>query len=264
METELGVQIFNRTTNPISLTYAGEKFVETAKEILSMNDKLSKEFSDISDMRKGRIAIGIPSLRGSFMLPHLLPAFHKEYPGIELVLLEGNGQQLEYFLLNGKVDIAFTIPPLRDNRIVYELICREKIKLACKKGYLSRTYLVDGTDNVIDLSKLGDIDFILTNKGHTIRTYVDEILQQNGIKPNIVVETSNSGTAYRLATAGMGVCFAAEMTIKSTITVGEYDLFEIGKASFGWDIVAMYRRDTYITAAERRLIDLAKNVFDNK
>ncbi len=85
LEMELGIQIFNRTTTPISLTYAGERFVETAKEILNMNNKLKKEFSDISNARKGKIAIGIPSLRGSFMLPHILPVFHKEYPGIELV-----------------------------------------------------------------------------------------------------------------------------------------------------------------------------------
>jgi DNA-binding transcriptional LysR family regulator len=264
IEAELCIQIFNRTTTPISLTYAGEKFVATAKEILGLNDKLSKEFSDINGMRKGRIAIGIPSLRGSFMLPHILPAFHKEYPGIELVLLEGNGQQLEYYLLNGKIDIAFTIPPLADKRIVQELIFREKIRLTCKKGYLSKEYLLEGTEDVVDLSKLGDIDFILTNKGHTIRAFVDEILEKNGIKPNIVLETSNSATAYRLATAGMGACFAAEMTINSTSTVEEYDLFEIGKPSLGWDIVAMYRKDAYITVAERRLIELAKNAFNKK
>lgn len=262
IETELGIQLFNRTTTPISLTYAGEKFAATAKEILSMNDMLAKELTDISGMRKGRISIGIPSLRGSFMLPHILPAFHEEYPGIELALLEGNGQQLEYFLLNGKVDIAFTIPPLGDRRIAHELICREKIRLACKKGYLGREYLVQGTEDVIDISKLGDIDFILTNKGHTIRAFVDEIFEKHGINPNIILETSNSGTAYRLATAGMGVCFAADMTVNSTTPIGEYDLFEIGRQSYLWEIVAMYRKDAYITAAERRLIELAKVVFN--
>jgi DNA-binding transcriptional LysR family regulator len=264
IEGELGAQIFNRTTTPISLTYAGEKFVAAAKEILTINNKLAKEISDISGMTKGRIAIGIPSLRGSFMLPHILPDFHKEYPGIELVLLEGNGQQLQNLLLDGKIDIAFSIPPFSDKRIVHELIFREKIKLACKKGHLSREYLVEGTEDVIDISTLDNMDFILTNKGHTIRTLVDEMFDKNGIKPNIILETSNSGTAYRLATTGMGICFAAEMTIKSTSTIEECDLFEIAKPSVGWDIVAMYRKEAYITSAERRLIDLAKDRFNKK
>ncbi|MGL5314367.1 MAG: LysR family transcriptional regulator, partial [Peptostreptococcaceae bacterium] len=35
LEKELGIKLFNRTTNPISLTYAGERYIETAKKILS-------------------------------------------------------------------------------------------------------------------------------------------------------------------------------------------------------------------------------------
>jgi DNA-binding transcriptional LysR family regulator len=264
IETELGVQIFNRTTTPISLTYAGERFAATAREILSMNDKLAKEFTDISGMNKGRISIGIPSVRGGSMMPHILPVFHQEYPGIELVLVEGNGKQLEHFLLNGKIDIGFTIPPLSDKRIAYEVICREKIRLACKKGYLGREYMVDGTEDVVDISKLGDIDFILTKQGHTIRACVDDIFDKHGISPKVILETSNSGTAYRLATAGMGVCFAADMTISSTIPVGDYDLLEIGQPGVGWEIVAIYGKDAYITAAERRLINLARDVFNEK
>ncbi|MDF2882827.1 MAG: LysR family transcriptional regulator [Clostridiaceae bacterium] len=264
LETELGIEIFNRTTTPISLTYAGEKFVKTAREILNMDNQLKKEFSDISGMRKGRIIIGIPAFRGSFMLPHILPVFHKEFPGIQLSLFEGSGQELEYSLLNGKVDIVFTGGPINEERIVQEVIYKEKIKIACKKGYLSREYLINGTEDVIDFSKLNNFDFILTRKGHIIRTYSDEIFDKNGISPNIILETSNSGTAYRLAVAGMGLSFAAEMTINSVTATEEYDLFDICSPSFAWEVVAMYRKDTYITIAERRLIDLAKDAFSKK
>lgn len=264
LETELGSQIFNRTTTPISLTYAGERFVKTARDILNMDSKLKKEFSDISSMRKGRIIIGIPAFRGSFMLPLILPIFHKEFPGIELSLFEGSGQELEHSLLNGKVDIVLTGGPIKEERFVQEIIYKEKIKIACKKGYLSREYLIDGTENVIDFSKLNNFDFILTKKGRIIRTYADEIFHKYGITPNIILETSNSGTAYRLAIAGMGLSFAAEMTINSVSATEEYDLYDICSPGFGWEIVALHRKGDYITAAERRLIDLAKEVFSKK
>jgi DNA-binding transcriptional LysR family regulator len=261
LETELGVQIFNRTTTPISLTYAGEKFVQTAKEILNMNNKLTKEFSDISGLKKGRISIGIPSLRGSFILPYVLPLFHEKYPGIELVLVEGNSQELEHSLLNGKVNIVFTIIPFLNNQIIHEVIGKEQIKVACKKGYLSKAYILEGTENVVDFAKLKDLDFILTKKGHRIRDYVDKLFDINGLKPNIILETSNSGTAYRLATAGMGVCFAAEMTINSTKAVGEYELYKIDSVSNGWEIGALYRKDAYLTSAEKDLIDMMRDVL---
>jgi DNA-binding transcriptional LysR family regulator len=261
LEAELGIQIFNRSTTPISLTYAGEKFVGTAKEILSMNERLSKEFSDISGLKKGRISIGIPSLRGSFLLPYVLPTFHEKYPGIELTLIEGNSQELEHCLLNGKVDVAFTVIHSLSNKIAYEVIGKEQIRLACKKDYLDETYILSGTCNVIDFGKLKDLDFILTKKGHRIRDYVDKFFEDNDYKPNVILETSNSATAFRLATAGMGICFASETTINSAKAIEEYDLFEIGILINGWEIGALYRKDAYLTSAERELIEMMREVF---
>ena len=42
LEKELGVTLFNRSTSHLSLTYAGEKYVETANKILSLENNLKK------------------------------------------------------------------------------------------------------------------------------------------------------------------------------------------------------------------------------
>ena len=54
-EEEMGVKIFDRSTYPISLTYAGEKYIEAAEKILYISEELKKEFGDISQSKKGRI-----------------------------------------------------------------------------------------------------------------------------------------------------------------------------------------------------------------
>ena len=55
LEKELGVTLFNRSTSPLSLTYAGEKYIKIAKEILSLESNLKKELFDISNMKKGKL-----------------------------------------------------------------------------------------------------------------------------------------------------------------------------------------------------------------
>jgi DNA-binding transcriptional LysR family regulator len=261
IENELGIKLFDRTTTPISLTYAGEKFVKTAKEILNLNDKLIKEFSDISNMVKGRIKIGVPYVRGSFILPYVLPRFLEKYPNIELGLMEGNTHELEQFLLNGEVDIVFTVNPSENEKIRREVIGREKVKLACKKGYLPSEYIRKGTKNLVNFQKLKDVNFILTKKGHRIRDLVEDLFNKNGFTPKILLETSNSSTAYRLATTGLGVCFAWEVIIHSTKTIEEVDLFEIDSPSTEWNVGFMYRRDAYITNAEKELMKIMKDVI---
>lgn len=48
VETNLGTPIFNRSTDPITLTYAGEKYIEAAKQILTINNNLQKEIDEIN------------------------------------------------------------------------------------------------------------------------------------------------------------------------------------------------------------------------
>ena len=75
VEKEEGVRIFDRTSSPITLTYEGEKYVETARKILELNEQLKEERSQVTGLRKGRIRIGIPPLRAAYMLPRFLPDY---------------------------------------------------------------------------------------------------------------------------------------------------------------------------------------------
>ena len=83
VEEELGVQLFNRLTTPLSLTPAGEKYVETAQMILELDSGLKKELSEIAKGKKGVITLGMSHARASFFLPYFLPAFRRKHPGIE-------------------------------------------------------------------------------------------------------------------------------------------------------------------------------------
>lgn len=261
MEKNLGVSLFDRSTNPISLTYAGEKYVETAKKILSLESNLKKELIDISTMKKGKITIGIPSVRGTHVLPLILPKFKKEYPGIDIHVIEGDSNYLEECLLSGKVDLVLTSLPSTDKRITCELLYEEKIMLACKKGYLNSQHLLDINSNIVNLNSLKDVDFILTKKNHRIRKLTEYLFDLFNFKPKIILETSNTATAFRLATSGIGVCFVSEMILNTTKPMNEFDLFNIENSPVKWNISISYLNSSYLSNVERSFIDFAKTVL---
>ena len=262
MEKDLGVSLFDRSTNPISLTYAGEKYVETAKKILSLESNLKKELIDISTMKKGKITIGIPSVRGTHVLPLILPKFKKEYPGIDIHVIEGDSNYLEECLLSGKVDLVLTSLPSTDKRITCELLYEEKIMLACKKGYLNSQHLLDINSNIVNLNSLKDVDFILTKKNHRIRKLTEYLFDLFNFKPKIILETSNTATAFRLATSGIGVCFVSEMILNTTKPMNEFDLFNIENSPIIWNISISYLKNAYLNDAQRYFIDCAKSVLN--
>src|SRR6476661_10176500 len=73
LEKEIGVLLFQRNTNSVEITHAGEVFVEKAQEILDMVNQLKKEMEDISQMRKGRLVVGCLPITGTHILPLVLP-----------------------------------------------------------------------------------------------------------------------------------------------------------------------------------------------
>lgn len=261
IEKDLGISLFDRSTNPLSLTYAGEKYVKTAKEILTLEHNLRKELIDVSNMKKGKITIGIPSVRGTHVLPLILPKFKEKYPGIEIHIIEGDSNYLEECLLSGKVDLVLTSLPSKDKKITCELLYEEKIMLACKKGYLDSKYLLNTNSNIVNLKNLKEVDFILTKKNHRIRKLTEYLFDHFDFNPKVVLETSNTATAFRLATSGLGICFVSEMVLSTTKPMNKFDLFNIENSPIKWDISISYLNNSYLSNAERSFIDFAKKML---
>lgn len=261
IEKDLGISLFDRSTNPLSLTYAGEKYVKTAKEILTLEHNLRKELIDVSNMKKGKITIGIPSVRGTHVLPLILPKFKEKYPGIEIHIIEGDSNYLEECLLSGKVDLVLTSLPSKDKKLTCELLYEEKIMLACKKGYLDSKYLLNTNSNIVNLKNLKEVDFILTKKNHRIRKLTEYLFDHFDFNPKVVLETSNTATAFRLATSGLGICFVSEMVLSTTKPMNKFDLFNIENSPIKWDISISYLNNSYLSNAERSFIDFAKKML---
>ena len=71
LESRLGVQLFQRVGNRVSLTYAGEKYVETSKQILALYENLERDLKDVDEALTGRLKVGCALVRMSY---NILPS----------------------------------------------------------------------------------------------------------------------------------------------------------------------------------------------
>lgn len=88
LEDDLGVELINRNETPITLTYAGERYLTYIDEIEKTYLSMKYEIEAITNMKKGRLKIGINPILGSHTLYNLLPQYMSTYPGIEIDLIE--------------------------------------------------------------------------------------------------------------------------------------------------------------------------------
>ncbi|MFA6941867.1 MAG: LysR family transcriptional regulator [Clostridiaceae bacterium] len=262
LEQQLNIKLFDRSTNPLTLTYAGEKYIESAKNILNLNDKLREQLGDIAGFNKGRIKIGIPIPTERYILPLVLPKFNKKFPEIEIVIEEHSAIELEKLLAKGDVDFAIMHLPIENKKIVYEPISVEKIFLIAPPDYNISAELETKGNKGFDFDKLREQKFIMSKPGHRMRVVADEIFKCAGFKPDIIFEIRNLDAAFRFAAAGLGFAFVPENVIKllNTNQYNNYFLIE----DIGFTLAAAYRQGDYLGRAAGEFIRMTKEIIGLK
>lgn len=265
LEKELGIKLFDRTATPIHLTYAGELFLSRARQILAVEHQMQLEFEEIAAMRRGRLNIGIGSSRGYFWLPHLLPPFMKQYPGIDVKICEGTNSYFEESLSKGTLDIAFYALPIESADLDYEEICDERILLFASP----EEEILEGLDIskasfknplYVDPHRLSGARFFRLPPGSGLYRTTEQIMARHGIKPGSVMELTNSDTAYALAAEGLGVTFSPESCYFYPNYPKKPICCTVESPPFSRKIVAVYRKDTPLSPVKRNFIDLTKDI----
>lgn len=199
VEGNLGAHIFNRSTDPLTLTYAGEKYIEAAQKILTINANLTREIEEINDEEHGKIRLGIPVQRGMQVLPYVLPKFYALYPHVDIEISEFGSSATEKLVLDGSVDMAcMTTVPKHDELKYIMVEMEELVLLASKKTRLAER-IPNGTP--ISILEARNEKFISNKHGHSVRSIQDSLFITNNIKPKVLLETMSIEVQKKVAVA---------------------------------------------------------------
>ena len=262
VESDLGARIFDRSTTPISLTYAGECYTQSAKRILLEHENLRREIRDITHHMTGRLRIGTSRDRASFMIPKILPSFCAKYPGIHTEIFTDSGQRLREALREGRIDLLILPdtwpdePHSFDSRLIYT----EELVLAARAGTIPNEFC--GADRKsIKPESLGGMRFFLLYREHAIRTFCDKYFREHNIRPDVAMEFSSNITCYRMAAAGMGVTIIPELTAEMAGAGNEAEIFSLGDEPAAWEVKAFWRKGAYIGEPECEMMRIAGGIF---
>lgn len=263
IEDELGVMLFERSSSPLVLTYAGEQYLMHADAILLEMDNMEKKMRDISSHFKGRLRVGFPSERGIYMLPLILPKFKQLYPGIDVEVMTAAGNRLTEALRKG--DIDFCVLPMWEEQkdLTQVKIVDEELFLVAAKGYMDDSFLLDTKKRICDWSKVAGLPMIVLKKGHVSRHSTDILFKNKNLKPNIVMETRSNMLAYRLAAQGMGIAVVPEITLRMLEKTVPVEAYHLSRHPVTWEVFAVHRKGGYIGKVERSFWDIAVAEFKN-
>lgn len=106
IEQRIGSAIFDRGTSPITLTECGVHYIQAIEAMRDIENDFESYLEDLQELRTGRISVGGTNLFSSFVLPPLIGEFRRNFPQVEIELIEESTWHLEELLSKGRVDLV--------------------------------------------------------------------------------------------------------------------------------------------------------------
>lgn len=139
LEGELGLSLFERKKNKMSITPAGKMYVTACKQILQEKKNLYNQLSDLDNAKTGSFTVGITPQWGAVAISHIIKEFKKDYPSIQVKVEEQIALPLTHLLKDGIVDMAI-LPLSNSTSLPYKgiLLQSEELILAIPKAHIRK------------------------------------------------------------------------------------------------------------------------------
>ena len=200
LEDHLGGTLFLRSNKGMELTEEGKMFYEYVKGALELIGNAENEFTSFKDLSKGEIKVGCSTTLTKLILIDALENFHKDYPNININIVNGLTSNLINDLKLGKLDfVIFNESNVKENNLYLE-----KIK-ELKQGFVYNPDYY--TDNVKTFSDLNKLSLILQNGDSNSRKLLDYIALQKHVKLIPRMEVVSQELISEFANIGLGVGF---------------------------------------------------------
>lgn len=250
-EEKLGLKLFDRSQNPISLTDAGKEYILWARQVISIHSKMLNRLDDFSNSKSTVLKIGALAECSSFILSKPLKDFTKKNPKSYVEIVEKSSHKLQNGLDNSEFDFIISLTPGDTFKYNIEPLYNENIVLAVTPEFAPAEKDIE----TVDLSKYSDAPFVVMTKNGFLYDLTHELCKRSGFVPKSVVECSDLQTAMHMVKSGVGVSIIPDLM---SHIIGGLDYYNIDGDLPQSQVSVIYNKDSYLTQAARDLIHLIK------
>ena len=220
LEDDLGIRLFDRAANRVSLTPQGALLLDYAKKIATLVSQAEQELGEDGKV-SGELSLGVSTTIAQYLLPRLLRAFLDENPRVQFSLHSGNTSEIVQLLLENKLAIGLIEGPARDRGIRTEPFMQDELVLitppAFESDRLSRDQFV--------ASRL-----LMREHGSGSRHVVEMALENAGFKLKFFKNVMNLDSTEAIKSAvevGLGIGFVSRWAISKELELGALRVVEV-------------------------------------
>ncbi len=229
LESKLNVTLFNRKSNRIYLTEAGNLTYNHFKVIKQQYEQLEFELGKLNDTYKGILRIGASSTISQYLLPPVLSSFYKKYPEIKLCLYNGNSFEMQQKLINNEIDIVLVENFSSHPDIHYSDFIDDELVV------VTGTKSIYAKKKFITVQDFQELPIVLREKGSGTLEVINKMLEKNNIdieKMNVFLHLGSTETIKSFLTDFDGIALVSEKAIKNELLLKSLKIIKVNNLSF--------------------------------
>ena len=201
LEAYLGVPLLERNRRRVRLTAAGEAVLSDSEELLQRTADIELRARKIGSGEIGHLRVGFVASATESLIPAIVLAFHKLYPGVNLDLKNLPTVQQIDALKSGSIDVGFVRLPVTADGLSIDSIHREPFTIVLPKVHPL------ASEKALAVRQLAQEPFIAYGRkwAPSFYDHWTTICRKAGFSPHVVQEVAEMDTALVLIAAGIGV-----------------------------------------------------------
>lgn len=215
VEEEIGAPLFERQTQGLKLTAAGELVLHSLRKWQNEMQSLQSQIEDLKGLKRGRVLLAVIEGAASEFIASAAMDFHHSYPAVNFEVLIYGAHRVTEAVMAGEVDFGLTVNP----RLVPGLavVAQKRFRVG---AVVAPEHPLAGQEH-IRLSDCLPYKVVVAQSPLDLRLIVDQVLARSSARPELIAASNSLMLMKELVMRGMGVGLMTEMDAEKEIRLGQ-------------------------------------------
>jgi LysR family transcriptional regulator, transcriptional activator of the cysJI operon len=255
LEQELGAKLLNRAARRVSLTVAGEVFLEEARRILGAVDRAHERMEEVARGAVGRIRLGATATPGLYLLPPLLVKYRGEHQAYDLRFEIGPIHAIAERVARNDLDMAIVAGALPSAELKARGVSRDEfVIIALPNAALVRA-------RTLKPAQLDVETWLLREEGSDTRRQTTTWWHRHRVAPARTMTFDNPDAVKRAVMGGLGIAMVSRLTVADDLAGRRLAIVPVKAALPTRDILVVDHPQKHHGAACRAMLALLDRTF---
>ena len=229
LEAQLGTRLVLRSRKGITLTPAGQIYLNGSRRMLSVQQRTAAALANLGGGEVPCLRVAGTPGGGAQIFARIFGAFTGRFPAVQLQFVESYNQEALRLVQEGNVDFALCSLPDPDACPAEHIVKRSSELIVVLPdqyplGYDASALTAGAELPGLPLRRLDDLPFMMPSEEMSYYPVLQQLFQHADVHPNVIFQSSNTNILYQMVYNGYGAAIVPRRCFSPRDPVSPFSL----------------------------------------